>query len=112
MGVILIAAPGPMQKRMINVAKACKTIGAKVVVLIPKRISEEISYDVLMEFPADIPELLTPLIYILPLWQIAYYFSLLGRTSCHTDRLSMDKPGFKKAFALLMAGDNKFIKKD
>ena len=112
MGVILIAAPGPMQNRIIDVAKACKIIGAKVVILAPKSIASEESCDVLIEFPADIPELLTPLVYILPLWQIAYYYSLLGKTRCHTDRLSMDSPEFKKAFALLMAGDNKFVKED
>jgi glucosamine 6-phosphate synthetase-like amidotransferase/phosphosugar isomerase protein len=110
MGVILIAAPGPIQKRVVDIAKACKIIGAKVLVLAPKNIEGDVNCDVFMEFPEDIDVLLTPIVYILPLWQIAYYFALLGKTSCHTDRLSMDKPEFKKAYALLMTGDKKFVR--
>ncbi|MCD6576685.1 MAG: SIS domain-containing protein [Anaerolineaceae bacterium] len=110
MCVILIAAPGPFQKRMIDTAKACKVIGAKVVLLVPEGFKADFKVDVLMEFPSDIPELLTPMVYITPLWQIAYYFSLLGTTDVHTDRLSMDKPEFKKAMSILMTGDKKFVK--
>lgn len=109
MGVILIAAPGPFQERFLKTAKACKIIGAKVVLMLPKGLNPKTNCDVLMEFPADIPELLTPLIYTTPLWQVAYYFSLLGK-GCHTDRLSMDKPEFMKAFSVIMEGDKKFIK--
>lgn len=110
MGVILIAASGSMQKRIIDIARACKLVGAKVVVLAPKNIEYDIKCDVLINLPVDIDELLSPIVYILPLWQIAYYFSLLGKTSCHTDRLSMDKPEFKEAYSMLMTGDKKFVK--
>ena len=109
MGVILIAAPGPFQDRFLKTARACKIIGAKVALLLPEGLNPKPDCDVLIEFPAGIPELLTPLIYITPLWQIAYYFSLLGK-GCHTDRLSMDKNEFKKAFSVIMEGDKKFVK--
>ena len=110
MCVILIAAPGPWQKRMIDTAEACKIIGAKVVLMIPEGCKVDFKADVLMELPDDLPEMLTPLVYITPLWQIAYFYSLLGRSDVHTDRLSMDKPEFKKAISILMTGDKKFVK--
>jgi glucosamine--fructose-6-phosphate aminotransferase (isomerizing) len=109
MGVILIAAQGPFQDRFLKTAKACKIIGAKVTLLVPEGLNPKPDCDVLMELPAGIPELLTPLLYMTPLWQVAYYFSLLGR-GCHTDRLAMDKPEFKKAFSVIMEGDKKFVK--
>jgi len=108
MGIVLIAAPGPFQERYFNTARACKAIGAKVVLMLPENTQSELDYDIKMEFPAGIPEVFTPLIYMTPLWQIAYYFSLYGR-GCHTDRLAMDRPEFIKAFSMLMQGDKKFV---
>jgi len=108
MGVILIAAPGPFQERILNTAKACKIIGAKVALLLPEGLNLKFDCDMLMELPADIPELLTPLLYVTPLWQTAYYFSILGKGT-HTDRLAMDKPEFKKAFSVIMEGDKRFV---
>ncbi len=108
-GVVLIAAPGPFQERMLKTAQACKIIGAKVVLLCPEDLALDIDLDVRMGLPDGIAELLSPLIYMTPLWQVAYYFSLLGQ-GCHTDRLAMDKPEFKEAFAVIMAGDKKFVK--
>ena len=108
-GVVLIAASGPFQKRMLKTAQACKIIGAKVVLLYPEDLGRITDYDVCMDFPSGIPELMSPMIYMTPLWQIAYYFSLLGK-GCHTDRLSMDKPEFKEAFSVIMEGDKKFVK--
>ncbi len=109
MGVILIAPASPFQERMLKTAQACKIIGAKVALLYPEDLGQINDYDVCMDFPGGIPELISPLIYMTPLWQVAYYFSLLGK-GCHTDRLSMDKPEFKEAFAIIMSGDRKFVK--
>ena len=109
MGVVLIAAPGPFQERLVTTAKACKIIGAKVVLLLPEGFQPKPDCDILMEFPNQVPELLSPLVYMTPLWQIAYYYSLLGR-GCDTDRLSMDEPEFIEAFSIIMAGDKKFVK--
>lgn len=109
MGVILIAAPGPFQERFLLTAKACKTIGTKVALLMPESHEPVDDCDVTILLPNDIPELLSPLLYIMPLWQLAYRFALLGKGS-HPDRLSMDNPEFKKAMGLLMTGDKKFSK--
>ena len=108
-GVVLIAPSGPFQERMLKTARACKIIGAKVALLYPEDLGQINDYDVCMDFPAGIHELISPLIYMTPLWQVAYYFSLLGK-GCHTDRLAMDKPEFKEAFAIIMSGDKKFVK--
>lgn len=108
-GVVLIAPSGPFQERLLKTAQACKIIGAKVVLLYPEDLDQNVECDVCMEIPGGIPELISPLLYMTPLWQVAYYFSLLGE-GCHTDRLSMDKPEFKEAFAVIMSGDKKFVK--
>ena len=108
-GVVLIAAPGPFQDRMLKTAQACKIIGSKVVLLYPDDLNLPIDFDVCVDFPSGLTELISPLVYMTPLWQLAYHFSLLGEGS-HTDRLSMDKPEFKEAFAVIMAGDKKFVK--
>lgn len=109
MGVILIAASGPFQERMLKTAQACKVIGAKVVLLYPGDLGQITDFDSCIDFPSEIPELMSPILYMTPLWQVAYYFSLLGK-GCHTDRLAMDKPEFKEAFTIIMAGDKKFVK--
>ena len=108
-GIILIAASGPFQERILKTAEACHIIGAEVILLHPEDVDPADTVDVSMPFPSSIPELISPLLYMTPLWQVAYYFSLLGKGS-HTDRLSMDKPEFKKAFEVIMSGDKKFVK--
>ncbi len=110
MGVVVIAAPGPLQDRLLRVARAAEIIGAKVVLVAPEDIQVEFSMDVIINMPAGLPELLTPVIYMVPLWQTAYHFGLLGRGG-HPDRLSMDKPEFIEAFSYLMKKDKWVTKK-
>ncbi len=104
MGLFAIAAPGPQQERILKVAKAAQIVGAKVALVLPQNTETDFSADVRIELPGDIPELLTPVIYMVPLWQTAYSFGLLGRGG-HPDRLSMDKPVFIRAFSELMYKD-------
>jgi hypothetical protein len=56
--------------------------------------------------PAQIPELLTPVLYIVPFWLIGYQFALA--TGRDPDNLSRNKDAFKRAFQLLMPGDSRF----
>jgi glucosamine 6-phosphate synthetase-like amidotransferase/phosphosugar isomerase protein len=104
MGVLAIAAPGPFQDKIIRVTNASKIIGTKVLLLIPKNVQIDFNADVRIDMPEGIPEFLTPLVYMVPLWQTGYYFALLGRGG-HPDRLSMDKPEFIEAFSYLMKKD-------
>jgi len=108
MCVVAIAAPGPLQQRILKAARASRVIGATVLTIAPAGTHPIEEDDLAIAMPADIPELLTPLLYIAPLWQIGYHFSL--STGHDPDNLSMRKDEFKDAFALLMAGDPKFTK--
>jgi len=108
MCMVAIAAPGPLQARILQVAQAARIIGARVVTIAPVGIEPLGADDLSILMPSDVPELFTPLLYIAPLWQIGYYFSLL--TGRDPDHLSMHKPEFKKAFAFLMPHGSKFDK--
>jgi len=104
MGVIGIASGGPLQDRMLRTMMAAKTIGAKTMVLAPEG-SEDMPYaDVKVLIPNKIPDLLSPIVYMVPLWQTAYQFGLLGKGG-HPDRLMMDKPEFKAGMQYLMKKD-------
>jgi len=104
MGVIGVASGGPLQDRMLRTLMAAKTIGAKTMILAPEG-SEDMPYaDVKVLISNKIPDLLSPIVYMVPLWQTAYQFALLGKGG-HPDRLMMDKPEFKKAFKYLMKKD-------
>jgi len=49
-------------------------------------------------------DLISPVVYMVPLWQIGYRLGLFGKGG-HPDRLSMDEVEFKKAFSFLMKKD-------
>ncbi len=108
MCLIAIASPGPLQSRVLQAVSAARIIGAKTLVLIPADTKAQVDSDLIIKLPPHVPELLTPLLYISPLWQMSYFFAL--RTGHNPDRLSMDKSDFKKAFSLLMPKDEKFTK--
>ena len=109
MCIVAIAAPGPLQRRILRSAQAYRIIGATVLTIAPEGTSELGDAQVGIAMPREIPELLTPLLYILPFWLIGYESALAaGRDP---DNLSRDKPEFKRAFRLLMAGDPRFDKR-
>jgi glucosamine 6-phosphate synthetase-like amidotransferase/phosphosugar isomerase protein len=100
-GVVGVASGGPLQDRMLRTMMAAKTIGAKTMVFAPEG-SEDMPYaDVKVLIPNRIPDLLSPIVYMVPLWQTAYRFALIGKGG-YPDRLMMDKPEFKKVFEYLM----------
>ncbi len=108
MGVIAIAPPGGLQERMLGLTMAAKTIGAKTVLIAPEGTASP-DEDAFIEMP-EVPELLSPVLYMVPLWQIGYSFGLLGNGG-HPDRLSMDKPEFKEGLSYLMKKDKWVTKK-
>jgi len=104
MGVVGVASGGPLQDRMLRTMMAAKTIGAKTMIIAPEG-SEDMPYvDVKVLISNKIPDLLSPIAYMIPLWQTAYQFALLGKGG-HPDRLMMDEPEFIKAFEYLMQKD-------
>ncbi len=104
MGVVAIASQGPLQERMLRMSMACKRIGAKTIVLLPDQ-NEKLPYaDIEIRLPNQIPDMLSPILYMVPMWQMAYQFALFGKGG-HPDRLSMDKPEFKAGFEYIMKKD-------
>jgi|GEM_PF-5456214 len=108
-GVIGIAPAAALQSRMFGLMAAARTIGAKTVLLAPAG-TQAPAVDYLVELPAGIPDLISPIPCMVPLWQIGYHFGLLGNGT-HPDRLSMDKPEFKEAFSYIMKEDKWVTKK-
>lgn len=108
--VISIAPEGPLQERMLKMTKAAGIIGTTTVLLAPKSTGNVSDADVFIAMPDGIPDLLSPIAYMVPLWQTGYYFGMLGKGG-HPDRLSMDKPEFKEAFSFLMKKDKWVTKK-
>jgi glucosamine--fructose-6-phosphate aminotransferase (isomerizing) len=104
--VVVVAAPGPLQQRIIQSAQACHTIGATVLTVAPEDTPGLQNIGVHVPMPARIPELLTPVLYIVPFWLVGYQFALAsGRDP---DNLNRDKEEFKSAFRLLMPRDPRF----
>ena len=108
-GVIGIAPTAALQNRMFGLMAAARTIGAKTVLIAPAG-TDAPAVDYLVELPAGIPDLVSPIPYMVPLWQIGYHFGLLGNGT-HPDRLSMDRPDFKEAFSYIMKEDKWVTKK-
>lgn len=106
MCLVAIAAPGPLQNRILRSVNAVQQFGAKVVLIGPKSKIEAFNPDVAIPMSDDLPELLTPVIYTAPLWQIGYHFSLL--TGRDPDYMEMSESGHKKALASLMPEGSQF----
>ena len=106
--VVAVAAPGPLQKRILQSAEACHVIGASVLAIAPEDAPglRDADIDMHIPMPAQIPELLTPVLYIVPFWLMGYQFALA--TGRDPDNLSRNKEEFKSAFRLLMPGDSRF----
>lgn len=102
--VVVIAPEGDLQGRVLRLAQASGIIGASTLVLAPANVKEQVNVNMFVEMPADIPEIISPIIYMVPLWQIGYRLSLFGKGG-HPDRLSMDKDAFKEGFSFLMKKD-------
>ena len=99
--VIFIAPPGTLQGRMLKTLQAVRTIGAKTILLAPEQQEDLPACDVRINLPSGLPDLLSPLAAMIPLWQFAYHLALLGRGG-HPDRLAMDREEFQKAFQYLL----------
>ncbi len=104
MGVIVLAPEGPLQDRMLRAVMAAKTIGAKTFVVVPESMGTLGYADAELRMPNDIPDFLSPMLYMVPMWQVAYELGKLGRGG-HPDRLSMDKEEFKIGMKYLLTND-------
>lgn len=104
MGVVTFAPDGPLQDRALRAVMAAKKIGATTLVVAPSSIKKIPYADKVITMPEDIPDDLSPIMYMVPMWQMAYELGQLGRGG-HPDRLSMDKEEFKAGMNYLMKQD-------
>lgn len=104
MAVIAIANEGPLQDRVLRAVMAAKTIGASTLVVTPKSLGQLPYADAQIYIPEGIPDVLSPIMVMVPMWQVAYEFGKLGRGG-HQDRLSMDREEFKAGMKYLMSKD-------
>ncbi len=107
-GVFLLAPEGEPQDRMLRLTQAINTIGATTILLGPKEAQERAQADLFVEMSADFSEEITPVLYMIPLWQTAYHLGQL-KNYIHPDRLSMVKPEFVEGLSKLMSKD-KWVK--
>lgn len=108
-GMICLSPPGELQGRMFGLISAARVIGARTVLLAPEN-CEVPDVDWVIRMPSGIPELLSPVAYMIPLWQVGYHFGLSSKKT-HPDRLSMDKPKFQEALTYVMKEDKWVTKK-
>lgn len=110
-GMICIAPPSPLQERMFSMVTAARIIGAKTVLIVPEDTDNLPEVDRVVKMPPQIPDLISPVAYMLPLWQMGYHLGMLTQKGAHPDRLSMDKPEFKEGFSHIMKSDKWVTKK-
>lgn len=108
--MICLAPEGALQERMLGLMTAASIIGAKTILLAPEDI-ETTKVDYFVKMPADIPDLISPVIYMVPLWLIGYHLGLVTGGGAHPDRLSMDKPEFQEGLKYIMKSDKWISKK-
>lgn len=108
--MICLAPKGALQERMLGLITAAKIIGAKTILLAPDTI-EPLKVDYFVRLPSGVPDLISPVIYMVPLWLIGYHLGLVTGGGAHPDRLSMDKPEFQEGLKYIMKSDKWVAKK-
>ena len=86
--LITIAPDGPAEKRAIDIVKAANIVGASTLVLSTRKskVCNEAS-DYLI-FPDEVSEIISPLVYVVPLYFLTYYIALAKKVNpdfCRTD---------------------------
>lgn len=84
--VFLIAPPGPSYERCLAVARVAGEVGAPVVGLLAEGDAELASLCALVVSLPPTPELLTPILAVVPLQLLTYYLALLRGTNPDTMR--------------------------
>ncbi len=78
--VTFIAPPGPGYERALELARANKEVGAKVIALVGEGDSEMASIADHSIFLPEVPEFLTPVVYLVPLHLFTYWLAMeMGR---------------------------------
>ena len=96
--VVVLAMDGPTHSLAERLAVGMKTVGCKVWAVTNKPWTG-VEVDAVTVLPADLPELLMPLVAIAPLYQFAYYSALIAGIS--PDNMNLGNPHFMKARGVL-----------
>lgn len=95
--VVLIAPPGPSYDRCLALAQAAKEIGTPVVGIVEEGDTELSARCVETIALPPIPELLTPILAVVPLQLFTYHLAL--RRGCNPDTMRSDQPAHGRARA-------------
>lgn len=96
--LVVLAPPGPSRSRARDVLRAGRTVGAPTILLAEEgdaALGEEADH--VLWFP-PLPELLSPLVYVLPLQLFAYYGAVVR--GANPDTLRTDDPVFDRMRSL------------
>jgi glucosamine--fructose-6-phosphate aminotransferase (isomerizing) len=98
--VFAVAPHGASYDKVNAFARASQVIGSKVVSLAPQGASIASSSSTFIPCPLGIPELLTPILYIAPLYLFAYWLALAKEIN--PDVLRTRQPKYRQAMEIVM----------
>ena len=98
--VFALAPHGTSYDKVNAFARASQVIGSKVISLAPRGASIASSSSTFIPCPLGIPELLTPILYIAPLYLFAYWLALAKEIN--PDILRTRQPKYRQAMEIVM----------
>ena len=96
--VVVIAPPGPSRARCLDVARAVHAVGAPLVALGPEDDGELAALAAETIALPPVPELLSPILAVVPLQLLAYHLAV--RRGANPDTLRAEEPAHARARAL------------
>lgn len=97
--VVVIAVPGPSHARCVDVARVARAIGAPVLALAEEDDREIAALATETIALAPVPELLSPILAVVPLQLLTYHLAL--RRGTNPDTMRADEPAHGRARAVL-----------
>jgi glucosamine--fructose-6-phosphate aminotransferase (isomerizing) len=93
--LVLVAPPGPSRARGLDVARVAREVGASVLAVVGEGDREVAALaDETIEI-AEVPELLSPLLAVVPLQLLAYHLALVSGSN--PDMMRADEPPYARA---------------
>jgi glucosamine 6-phosphate synthetase-like amidotransferase/phosphosugar isomerase protein len=97
--VVLIAPEGRGFERVERIAKAMKVAGVPVIAVAKENSTIKAYADAFIGLPFDVPELITPLLYIIPLFELTYWVAVHNGHS--PDSLIRENPIREQSHAIM-----------
>ena len=93
--LVLVAPPGPSRARSLDVARVAREVGAPVLAVVGEGDREIAALAVETIELAEVPELLSPLLAVVPLQLLAYHLALVS--GANPDTMRADEPSHARA---------------